>query len=83
MSKRRWLWPRSWTNEVRPTIEIGKPELFDAFFVGVDALSRAKEKVFLIHSFPDVAWRFKAGFKPSQDLVSGYFRNLSRPNLIF
>ena len=76
MSTRRWLWPRSWTNEVRPTIEIGQVELLDTFLVGIDALSRTKEKVFLIHSFPDVAWCLKAGFEPSQDLVSGYFRNL-------
>jgi hypothetical protein len=74
---RRWLWPSAWTNEVRPTIEISQPELLDAFLVGIDALSRAKEEVFLIHPVPDVARRFKAGFKPSQDLISGYFCNLA------
>ena len=66
-----------WMNEVRAAIEIRQPELLDTFLVSVDALPGAKEKVFPIHSVPDVSGRLKAGLKPSQDLVGGYLRNLS------
>jgi len=65
------------TNEVRSAVEIRQPELLDAFIVGVDSLSRAKEKVFLVHLLPDVSRGLKTSLKPSQDLVGGYLRNLS------